>query len=331
MRLLALAALLCAACGFDPYDTCKSALAGDELQCPTPGELDRAFDLEVPESWDGVSPLPLLYAFHGGGGHRASANGVTCPGGDQGHADCLGAKAKAQGYAVVRPDGTGNRPLRNMRTWNAGGGVGDWTCVGGGSCAAGIDDMAYLDKVHGIVESLLPIDPDRVFTTGISNGGAISSRLACERPQRIAAIAPVAGANQFAAAGGTCPGGVAVLQIFGTEDPIWSYETSRGGKVWSDDRQVIGAEESTAGWAERNGCSPDPLSIAIPDAVDDGTTSTRFQYQDCDRAIELIRIEGGGHTWPGGDGYLPESTIGKVAKDYDADDLILEFFNANPR
>jgi polyhydroxybutyrate depolymerase len=243
----------------------------------------------------------------------------------------LSAKAKAQGYALVRPDGTGNRPLRNVRSWNAGGGSNDWTCVGGGSCNAGVDDMAYLDKVHGLVESFLPIDPNRVFATGLSNGGAISNRLACERPERIAAISSVGGTNQFAAAGGACPGDVSVLHIHGTDDPIWSYETSRGGKVWSDNRRVLGAEDSVAAWAQRNGCSADTLTTAIADTDDDGTTSTRIEYQGCARPVDLIRVEGGGHTWPQGFGFLGEDTIGKVAQDFDADDLILEFFNANPR
>jgi polyhydroxybutyrate depolymerase len=235
------------------------------------------------------------------------------------------------GYAIVRPDGSSNRPIRNVRSWNAGGGVDGWSCVGGGSCRAAIDDMKYLDTVHGIVESILPIDANRVFATGLSNGGAISNRLACERPQRLAAIASVGGTNQFAAAGGTCPGDVSFLHIHGTDDPIWIYETDVGGLGLQNDGIVVGAEDTTTAWAERNGCSPDPISTSIADTEDDGTSSTRFQYQDCDRPVDLIRVDGGGHTWPQGDLYLSEGRIGKVAQDYDADDLILEFFNANPR
>jgi polyhydroxybutyrate depolymerase len=291
--------------------------------------LDRAFDLEVPASWDGVSPLPVIYAFHGGGGNRSAANAVTCPGGDNGHPDCLGAKARALGYAVVRPDGTGNRPLRNLRTWNAGG-SGEWQCLGGAACKAKVDDMAYFDKIHGIIEGLIPIDPDRVFSTGISNGGAISHRLACERGPVFAAIAAVGGTNQFGAAGGTCPGDVAMLQLHGTEDPIWPYETSNGGIVETD-KLMVGAEDSTDDWALRNGCSQDVLEEALPDLEDDGTTSTRIRWQDCDRPVDLVRSDGGGHTWPQGFQYLGKGTIGTVVKDFDADDLILEFFGDNPR
>ncbi len=330
MRRLAFLLLLCAACGFDPLDPCKEAAPGSRLQCPTPGELDRAFDLEVPDSWDGSSPLPLIYAFHGGGGHRSSANRVTCPAGKEDDPGCLSAKAASLGYALVRPDGTGNRPARNLRTWNAGGGEGEWACANGAACKANIDDMAYLDKVHGIVETLIPVDPTRVFATGISNGAAISNRLACERPERIAAIASVAGTNQFAAAGGICPGGVSVLQIHGTEDPIWIYETTTEGIV-DNDGLKLGAEDSVSSWATRNGCDGTTLDSAIADTEDDGTRSTRTAYQGCERPVDLIRVEGGGHTWPQGFPYLGEDRIGKVAQDFDADDLILEFFDANPR
>jgi polyhydroxybutyrate depolymerase len=329
VKCVAIALLLCAAC-FDPLSPCKPAAPGDSLSCPTPNELDRAFDLEVPASWDGTSALPLIYAFHGGGGNRSAANAVTCPDGDNGDPACLGALARAAGYAVVRPDGTGNRPLRNLRTWNAGGGSGGWQCLGGAACKANVDDMAYFDKVHGIVEGLIPVDSSRVFSTGISNGGAISHRLACERPQRFAAIAAVGGTNQFTAAGGACPGGVAMLQLHGTEDPIWPYETSNGGIVETD-KLMVGAEDSTNSWAERNGCTQETLSEALPDLADDGTTSTHIRWQGCDRPVELVRIDGGGHTWPQGFDYLGESIIGKVAQDFDGDDLILEFFGANPQ
>lgn len=312
-------------------EPCERAQAGESLLCPVPGEVDRGFDLHVPASWDGVSPLPLLYAFHGGGGNRESAQRATCPGGDLNHPDCLVQKALESGYAIALPDGTGNRPLRNIRTWNAGGGVGELQCVSGGGCSANIDDMAYLDKVHAIIEDVIAVDSNRVFATGLSNGAAISHRLACERPERIAAIAPVGGTNQFAEAGGACPGGVHVLQVHGTEDPCWTYETSDEACAQLDGKVKIGVAESQEGWRIRNTCSADTETEDIDDSADDGTTSVRERWLDCSSSVELLRIEGGGHTWPQGYAYLGESTIGRVAQDYDLDDLILEFFDAHPK
>jgi len=296
-----------------------------------PDVLDRAFTLYVPSSWDGDSELPLIYAFHGGGGNRQAAEGVTCPDGDRDDPDCLSAVATRAGFAVVMPDGTGTRPIRNSRTWNAGGGVGELHCVSGPACKSGVDDMAYLDDVHDEVGDLIPIDSARVFATGLSNGGAISHRLACERPDRIAAIAPVGGNNQFAAGGGSCPGDVAILHIHGTDDPCWSFEDTTDGCLQRDEKLKIGVDNSMEAWRERNGCDADAVIEPSEDTADDGTTSTRKRWQGCDRATELIRIENGGHTWPQGHQYLGSDTVGRVAEDFDGDDIIVDFFAQNSK
>lgn len=294
-----------------------------------PGWVDRAFELRVPPGWDGVSALPVIYEFHGGGGNRAAAERVSCPDGDIDSPDCLGAKATAAGYVAVVPDGTGTRPLRDVRTWNAGGGVGDWQCVSGAACKSGADDLRYFDELHAEIGRLLPIDPDRVYATGLSNGAAFPNRLACERADILAAIAPVGGANQHAAAGGACAPGVSVLHIHGTDDPCWTYDTSDAACLQRDGKLKVGASESLDGWVQRNGCDPNPQTEPIADLSDDGTRTTRLRWTGCEGAVEHLRVEGGGHTWPGGFAY--GDTVGPVSRDFDADDLILEFFDANPR
>lgn len=329
--LITFAAIAGVGCGFDPLERCgaTSGVAGDAIDCPMPGYLDRAFTLHLPAGFDGSTPLPLIYAFHGGGGNRRTADGVTCPGGDLDDPACLTAKATAAGYAVVLPDGTGTRPIRNVRTWNAGGGTGDLQCVSGAACKSGVDDMAYLDDVQAEVERIAPVDQARIYATGLSNGAAITHRLACERPARMAAIAPVGGNNQFAAGGGACPGGVALMQLHGTEDPCWKFEDSREACAQRDDKLKIGVDTSMEGWRARNGCDPTTTETAIADTADDGTTSTRIRFDGCDADTELIRIDGGGHTWPQGHQYLGEGTVGRVAQDFDGDDVILEFFDAH--
>ena len=302
---------------------------GDALSCPLPGWVDRAFDVRIPPAWDGASPLPVIYGFHGGGGNRQAAEQVSCPEGDVDSAECLSAKATAAGYLVVYPDGTGSRPLRNLRTWNAGGGVGDWQCVSGGACKSGADDLRYFDELHAEVGRLWPIEPTRVFATGLSNGAAMPSRLACERSEVLAAIAPVGGANQHAAAGGACDPGVAMLHIHGTDDPCWTYETSAEACLQADGKNKVGARESIDGWVARNGCEPTPIEEPLPDAADDDTQTTRLRWIGCNGDVEHLRVTGGGHTWPGG--YAYSDVVGRVSRDFDADDLILEFFDAHPR
>jgi polyhydroxybutyrate depolymerase len=301
--------------------------AGDRVACKVPGHVDRGFELAVPASWDGGSPLPLVIAYHGGGGNRRAAQRVTCPGGDQDDAGCLEQMANARGYAVVRPDGIGTRPLRDVRTWNAGGsGPGEY-CASGQACARNIDDIGYTDDLLAEVGAAIPIDASAIYATGISNGGAMSHRLACERPELLAAIAPVAGANQHADDGGAC-GAMPVLHIHGTLDPAWKFE---GGESGIDDKgRKTSVAETMDGWAARNGCTGDPVETAMPDAADDGVLSTRKIWQGCARATELIVETGAGHTWPSGFQYFDTDRIGVVTTDF-GNEVILDFFDAHRR
>ena len=305
-------------------------VAGGSVSCQMPAFADRGFDLALPTGWDGATPLPLIVAIHGGGGNRRSASIVTCPNGKEDDPGCLSEIAKSRGFAVVRPDGVGSRLLRNVRTWNAGGGVGPWNCTSGPACRAGTDDVAYFRALLDEVARTIPIDPKRVFATGISNGGAMSHRLACEMPDRIAAIVAVGGTNQFAAAGGVCPTPIPVLQIHGTEDPCWSYATSNASCLPGDGGDKLGVSESMEAWRVLDGCEPVPLTEALPDRSVDGLTSFRSVYVGCKADVQLIRIEGGGHTWPGGHQYFSASKVGRVTRDFGSE-VVVDFFLAHAK
>lgn len=330
LAALAVVALLDGAC-VGTLAPCGQARPGDVLECPADAGFDRGLSIRVPRSWDGSTPLPVIVAFHGGGGNRRSADGVTCPDGVVGGPACLSTEATARGYVVVYPDGTGTRPFRNVRTWNAGGGRDGWDCTSGGACASGVDDVAFFDGLLAQIERIVPIDAKRVFLTGLSNGGAMAHRLACERPQRVAAIATVGAANQFAAAGGACEAQVPVLHIHGTEDPCWGYATSSASCLAQQAGRKIGVAESVEGWRQRNGCAANFLDEALPDLGADGTRALRRRWQGCKADLELLRIEGGGHTWPGGNPYLPESRVGRVSHDLRGNAEVLRFFDAHPR
>lgn len=263
-------------------------------------------------------------ALHGGGANRAAADGVTCPDDDASDPGCLGNQATARGYAVIAPDGTGARPLRGVRTWNAGGGRNGYLCAFGPACNEGVDDVAYIADVFAQVATVIEIDPARVYATGISNGGAMSHRLACEDP-RFAAIAPVSGTNIHADSGGPCAVTIPVLDLHGTDDPVLPYE---------GDETVIGrlssVDTTMENWRVRNGCAETFVDTALPDRDPrDGTTSVRRTWDGCAAPTERIRIEGGGHTWPAGSQYGWEDFIGRVAKDFGTE-VILDFFDAHP-
>ena len=294
-----------------------TAPAADGRERQVAGWKDRSFELRTPAAWDHKSPLPVVLLLHGGGGNRNNADKTTCPRGDTTSPACFAAIATSRGYAVVIPDGTPSRMVRRMRTWNGGGG-GAHACVSGRACDDNVDDVAYVRDLLAEVARTIPVDARRIFVTGMSNGGGMSHRLACELGDRIAAIASVAGGNQHAFAGGACTGGAAILEIHGTDDTRWTYATT----------DKAGVDDSMTAWAARNGCSQAVIDEPLPDRdPDDGATSSRRRWQGCTHATELIRSEGAGHTWPNGHPYMQRA--GVVTKDFGSE-VIVDFFDANP-
>jgi polyhydroxybutyrate depolymerase len=219
--------------------------------------------------------------------------------------------ATARGYAVAYPDGI-------ERRWNDGRGT-----------SAGQDDVEFIRILLDSLGRELPVDPGRIYATGISNGAGLAYRLACDLPGTFAAIAPVAGAPAAALeerCAATLP--VSVISFQGTRDRLMPYE---GGHVSIRRGQVLSAQRSAALFAEVNGCTPSPTVTAEPDSVRDGTRIRRSDYGGCGdgREVVLYTIEGGGHTWPGGPpvGRL----VGRVSRDLDATRTMLDFFDRHSR
>ncbi|MEZ4365234.1 MAG: PHB depolymerase family esterase [Kofleriaceae bacterium] len=308
----------------------QSRSAGERLECTVPGWTDRGTYLHLPDDWDGVTPAPAIVLLHGAGGSRQGADLVTCPDGDDASPACLAALATAAGYLVIVPDGTGQRPVRRLRSWNAGGGDAGLACLSPIPCRLDVDDLAYLDDVLAEVELAAPIDPARLYAAGLSNGAAMSHRLACEWPGRLAAIATVGGQNQHADAGGACAGDTPVLDVHGVDDPIWPYA---GGvsEVVPDQGVYTSAATTMEGWRQRNGCAETFVEVELPDVdPDDGTRVVQRTWDGCDATTVHLAVDGGGHTWPGGHQYFGVDTIGRVTRDLGSEAL-LAFFEAHAR
>jgi polyhydroxybutyrate depolymerase len=282
--------------------------------------------------------LPLVIAMHGAGGSKEGVNGMTCADGDTQSENCLNRVADREGFLVVYPDGTAGGTLIG-RTWNAGGGKGGTRCEA--ACKAGVDDTKYFLDLVADLGKTVSFDRKRLFLTGFSNGASMNHRLACELAGQVAAIAPVGGANQFASSAPCSPSRpVPVLQIHGRQDPCWPYAGGLGMCVESQEESgtYVSVDESitgmgaTPGWVQRNGCATDAAAEALPDLVADDTSAIRRAFRGCrDGAdVTLVTIEGGGHTWPGGDQYLPQRRIGKVSRDLSASAMVWAFLKAHP-
>lgn len=230
----------------------------------------RPVHLVVPSAYDGTTPLPLIVLLHGRGASGRVQDGYWQ----------LSAYTREHGVFTLAPDGT--RDASGERVWDA-----TDVCCGGGQ-----DDVTYLMGLVDEAESLYAIDPRAVYFVGHSNGGFMSYRLACDHPERIAAIGVLAGATWKDES--RCPGTepVSVLHIHGTADDLVPYD---------GDAFMPGARESVERFAARAGCD---LATTVDRAPFDletsiaGPETTVLDWQaGCAPGIglELWTIVGGQH------------------------------------
>jgi polyhydroxybutyrate depolymerase len=247
--------------------------------------------------------VPLVLNFHPGGGNAAQ----------QEKDSQIGVTADAHGFIVVHPNGTGLLRERFL-SFNAG------MCCGYAKDHK-VDDVGFVRDMLDDIERTFSIDPKRVYATGYSNGAILSQRLGCELSERIAAIAPVAGPMGIDNCRPVRP--VPVLYFHGTADPFAPYEGGlKKALVGSEMQQYKSARETIAGWVERDRCTGSPQVTLKKGAV---TCQTWGRCAD-DADVTLCTIEGGGHTWPGGQTTMSERTLGPLNRDVSASEMIWQFF-----
>ena len=298
LAALALAALCggAAALGADPVP--RFPASGDFDLTLQVGSRARTFLVHLPPSFVERGPLPVLLAFHGGGG---SAQGFQKYAG-------LDAVADREGFAVVYPDGSG-RLGRRLLTWNAGG------CCGNARQDR-IDDVGFTIRILGDLSRDLPLDRTRVYATGHSNGAMMAYRLAAEAAERIAAIAPVAGAMQLAAFAPAKP--MPVLHVHSVDDPRALYLGGLGPPFPFTRTRVEhnAVEAALARWAAFDGCAAEPSVVeerrAPEGGADAGHTATLIDFAPCASGadVRLWKLTGAGHGWPGAPSVLGERLMG---------------------
>ncbi|MDB5118586.1 MAG: Polyhydroxybutyrate depolymerase [Mucilaginibacter sp.] len=186
----------------------------------------------------------------------------------------------------------------------------------------GIDDVKFIDHLITYMIKTYHADPERVYVTGISNGGFMTTRLACQLHQRIAAIAVVA-ASLDIGEGYDLEKPMPVLYIHGTKDPVVDY---KGGKLFG--RNVFSHQDIIKKWVALDQCNPVPVITNIPDAAKDGTNIIKEEYHNLQNNLKVISytINNGGHTWPGGWQYFPKFIVGKTTHNLNGCKAIWDFF-----
>jgi len=225
------------------------------------GGVTRSYIVYRPTALSAAAPLVVM--LHGGFGSASQAEKSY-------HWD---AEADAGHFLVAYPDGLN-------RAWNAGGG-----CCGAPG-RTGTDDIGFITAMVSAIEYAVPVDADRIYATGISNGGIMAYDLACQT-KVFAAI----GADSATELGG-CPYPVpiSVIAVHGTADENIPYAGGEGDGTAHIDGPSVPAVN--ASWRRVDNCAAPAVTTA-------GTVTTSVAACPAGRAVELITIAGAGHQWPG--------------------------------
>jgi len=163
------------------------------------------------------------------------------------------------------------------------------------------DDAKYLANLIEHLSQRGLVDPGRVYFAGISNGGGMSIRIACEYPELVAGIAVIA-TKLFRPF--HCPGYKPIPALFfhGTEDLISPHEgrkTGREGRGFRNKGKTYSSQQTIDIWKGKNECATTSDPISIDSVPDDGTSVRLTTYHECSAPLKYYEIIGGGHTWPG--------------------------------
>jgi polyhydroxybutyrate depolymerase len=239
--------------------------------------LLRSYRLHLPINYSPDSLYPLVINMHGLGSNAWEQEVYT-------EFDNV---ADTGRFIVAYPNGIGE-------TWNV-------------SSSIGTDDVGFISALIDTLDYLYKIDLQRVYATGMSMGGFMSYRLACELSDRIVAIGSVAGLQAFYPCTPSRP--VPVVHFHGTADQVVPF---------------IGVSTTINNWIGYNGCPDTAVVTELPDIVpEDNSTVTVSYFGPCSNASEVIlyKINGGEHTWPGA-----QIIIGVTNQDIKASNEIWNFF-----
>jgi polyhydroxybutyrate depolymerase len=258
--------------------------------------VDRIWRLYVPPSYSKATATPLVLDFHGTGSAPEFEAALTG----------FEKLAAEKGFLVVSPAAKYARKQDGRLTWNV------------DLDPDGVDDVRFVRLMIERISAEYSVDQARIYATGMSGGARMSSRLACDLSDLIAAIGPVAGVRfpEDCSPGRPVP----VIAFHGKLDPVNHYQhQSNSPSYWR-----MGVEEAVGGWVRNNQCVELPVEDVITPAV------TRLAYKECkdDADVVFYRSQDAGHTWPGSlsAGSLAQMGLGKTNAEVPATGLIWEFF-----
>ena len=233
------------------------------------GGINRSYRLYIPAAYNGSVPVPLILNLHGFGSNAL----------EQQLYSFFMPIADTANFLMVYPEGTtdafGNQ---------------NWNSLG----LSNVDDVGFLSALIDTLSVNYSLDLNCVYSTGMSNGGFMSYKLACNLGNKIAAIASVTGTmiwNEFNNCSPSHP--TPVMQIHGTADNVVPYN---GSFI------LVPVDTLVKSWAQKNNCDPIPVITMVPDIdPNDGCTAENYLFTNGDQGstVELYKVISGAHTWPG--------------------------------
>jgi polyhydroxybutyrate depolymerase len=256
-------------------------------------------------------PLPVVLMLHGAGGDSLKAAQQTrwCH------------YAERENFIAVFPNGLAIDPsrkssfLRNPQVWNSG-------VERGAIYSPTVDDVGYIDALLSALLNTYPIDENKIFAAGFSNGGGMTWRLALQLSSRFAAIAPICTYNSVPEPWAQSRP-VSAIVINCLDDPFIPLDGGPVKDIWSRAEiqrpSVIAAIEK---YAEMLNCKLQREEFISPDVK---LRAYRSQAEKC--RVDFYTIANAGHAYPGGPHLLSERIAGKPTDAMDATAVIWKFFS----
>ena len=281
------------------YIFVASIVGRDTIQV---GDMERTYRVHLPANYDEAQSVPLVLTFHMYTGSGRTMAWLT-------HLNKI---ADQEGFIVVYPEGYKNSWADGSNQYAAD--------------QAYIDDFAFVSALLDKLQQEYAVDPTRIYATGFSSGGFLAQRLACEMPEKFAAIATVGATLSRNVIGDCLPKmPTAIMMINGIDDH---------GVPWDGDGDYASVPDTVAHWVQVNACPTEANISSEPDAVDDGTRIERSVYGPCQAQTEVVlySVAGSGHTWPGGSKPVQLWGLnGPISQEMDASQAIWDFFQAHRR
>jgi polyhydroxybutyrate depolymerase len=279
----------------------------------------RQYLLHVPPGLQpGAAPgsgVPLLVAMHGGGGNMRIQADARFYG--------LTALADREGFIVAFPNGYSRLPGGQLASWNAG------RC-----CAAamerGSEDVGFIRALVDEVARQWPIDRQRIWATGMSNGGMMAHRLACDAADLFSAIAPVAGTDNTASCQPSKPVSVLVIHARDDERVLFEGGVGPGTQRLARTDSFTGVPQTVQRWVQRNACQGPPQPVRPASLQPTGAQCERYAPCAGGAQVQVCVTDGGGHSWPGG--AKPRSRAGgpEPSSALSANEVMWQFFSSLP-